>query len=243
MAVRRLLFASVTLLLTAGLVMTGLSAPAQAASGQVSSRSATLFKNCFSHPFRYALSGVGTGWTLTVDLVTAGGRRVDRAVVPASAGASGTGAFRLCAGTVRPGAYTVRSRVTWPADAARAPLALPTTGLTLIRPRSTTALGLSTRRPKLRKHLKITTTVRVARPYGLFTAQGIRVKAQVRHKGRWRTLGKVRVTNAAGIASWRVRWRYAKPKKVRVVTRRSIYQASSTSRVVLVRSKAPKPKR
>ena len=231
---------SATLLLAAGLVTTGLSGPAQAASGQVTSRSTTLFANCFSHPFRYALSDVGTGWTLTVDLVSAAGRRVDRAVVPASAGASGTGSFRVCAGSVRPGSYTVRSRVTWPAATARAPMTLPTDALTLVRPRSTTALSLSTRRPKLRKAVKIRTTVRVARPYGFFTAPGVRVKAQVRHKGRWRTLGKVRSTGTDGTAAWRVRWRYTKPKKVRVVTLRSPYQASSKSRGVLVRSKVPK---
>lgn len=242
MAVRRLLFASATLLVTAGIVTTGLSAPAQAASGQVSSPSATLYKSCFSHPFRYALSGVGTGWTLTVDLVSSGGRRVDRAVVPQSAGASGTGAFRLCAGSVRPGGYTVRSRVTWPAETGRTPLGLPTTRLTLVRPRSKTALSVSTRRPKLRKHVRVRATSRVARPYGFFPAPGVRVKAQVRHKGRWRTLGKARLTNAKGAATWRVRWRYDTPKKVRVVTLRSVYQSSSTSRVVIIRSTRPKTK-
>ncbi|MGH1565586.1 hypothetical protein [Mumia sp. DW29H23] len=238
MAVRRLL-APLTVALTTGLVVAGLGSPAHAASGRVTSSSATLYRNCFSHPFSYALSDVGSGWSLTVDLVASSGRVVDRAVVPSSEGTSGRGAFRVCAGTVRAGTFTVRPRVTWPAT-GRAPLPLATSRLALRLPRTTTSVAVRPRRPRVGAVLRVRSTVQVARPYGFFPQAGVRVKAYVRHHGAWRRVGGIRTTRADGSVTFRVRWRWDAPRKLRVKAVRSAYHAASRSRAVTIRSRPAK---
>ncbi|KAA1420063.1 hypothetical protein FE697_019485 [Mumia zhuanghuii] len=224
---------------TAAVVVAGLppGTATAATSGKVVSRSATLYEDCFSHPFSYALSDVGEGWSLTVTLVAASGRVVDRAVVPASEGTSGRGAFRLCASSVRPGTFAVRSHVTWPAEAGRSALALATSRLTLRRPTSKTTITRQPRRPRVGSRLRIRTTVTVARPYGRFPRAGVRVVAQVRRNGAWRRLAPARYTNAKGVATFKVRWRAKSPRKIRVTTVRTRYYERSTSRVVKVRSR------
>ncbi|MBW9213317.1 hypothetical protein KV102_00560 [Mumia sp. zg.B53] len=239
MTLRRLL-AIVVAVLGGCLVTSGLTSPAHAASGRVTSTSATLYRNCFGHPFSYALSGVAPGWTLTVDLVAGSGRVVDRTTVPSTAGAAGRGAFRICAGAVRPGTFTVRSRVTWSSATGRAPLVLASTRLTLRRPRTATSVSVRPRRPRVGSVLRVGTSVRVARPYGFFPEAGVRVKAYVRHRGAWRRVGPVRTTRADGTATFRVRWRWTAPRKVRVKAVRNAYHDRSRSRAVTVRSRPAK---
>ncbi|WP_370614262.1 hypothetical protein [Mumia sp. Pv 4-285] len=224
----------VTTVITAGLV----PGPAAAAgSGKVVSRSATLYEDCFGHPFSYALSDVGEGWRLTVELVASSGRVVDRSVVTPGEGTSGRGAFRVCAGSVRPGVFTVRSRVTWPAEAGRSALPLASSRLSLRRPTSATKISVRPRRPRVGAKLRLRATVTVARPYGRFPKAGVRVVASVRRQGAWRRIGPVRYTNANGVATFRVRWRAKSPRKVRVTTTRTRYHSRSSSRAVTVRSR------
>lgn len=238
MTFRRLVGALVVLLGSA-LVVASLSSPAVAASGKVRSSSATLYRNCFGHPFSYALSGFAPGWTLTVDLVSARGRVVDRARVPASAGASGRGAFRICAGQVWPGRFTVRPRVSWPAATGRSPVALARTHLTLRRPGTTASIAVSPRRPRPKAVVRVRSTVRVARPYGFFPERGAKVRLLVRNRGSWHRVGSVRRTNADGKVAFRVRWRLKGVHKVRVKVVRDAFHGASRSRAVSVRARPP----
>jgi hypothetical protein len=237
-AVRRLLGSFLAVLVAAVLVGAGMAVPAQAAGGRVWSRSATLYRNCFGHPFSYSLSGFADGWTLTVDLVSASGRVVDRVVVPSSEGASGRGAFRLCAGSVKPGQFTVRPRVGWPATTGRVAVSLAHSSLTLRRPRTTAQVAVSPRRPRRNAVVRVRATVLVARPYGYFPEAGAKVKVAVRRNGAWRRAAPARHTGAAGRTTFRIRWRWDRPHKVRVKVVRSGYHAQARSRAVMVR---PRP--
>ncbi|QZY29603.1 hypothetical protein [Nocardioides coralli] len=69
---------------------------------------------CQRHPYRYRVKPRGTDWSLELFLVDPRGERVGTGYEwKGQDPTRGTGKFRFCGRTTRPGTYTVKARLTW----------------------------------------------------------------------------------------------------------------------------------
>ncbi|KHL17242.1 hypothetical protein CLV56_3159 [Mumia flava] len=194
------------LLVAALAVVAGLLAPtpASAAVAEVRSRSGVLYDDCFAHPFRYDVDRAAP-WTLRVRLADRRGRVVDTVRITAADGASGRGAFEVCARRTVAGRFTVRPTLVTPAGERR----LATTRVRLRKPRTWTRLRASDARVRRGQRVRLSAVVREERALGRFPSARVRVRFQARSQGRWRRIGSVRRTRADGRATVRLRLRRA----------------------------------
>jgi hypothetical protein len=227
------------LLLGLVLVGTGLVAPATAEGsyGTTAGTNGVLYDDCLDYPYRYAvdLPDGATSWGLDVSLVGPDGREADTDFVAADE-PTGTSTFFLCPPTDPYGGYTIHATLQWTdTDAVEHDAALPDSHFTMRKPRTTTRLSASTRRPAYRKFVTFRIRVADERPTGYVGTPFTWVRLQKRVHGEWVGIkGSRAMTHSTGAVKVRVRYtlRHHKPMRVRAVTAATPRYAGSTSPVI-----------
>ena len=92
----------------------GQSSPV-AADGVVKSPDAVLKKGCQPHRFRYRVTvPAGSAWGLELSMIDRRGRSIAAAYKRVNGDpTNGTGVFRFCSQTAKPGKYRIRSKLSW----------------------------------------------------------------------------------------------------------------------------------
>ena len=220
------------------LLLLGLGVPAEAAStsASVTGVNGVLYDDCaVAHPYRYTMADPPPDayWALDVVLVGPDGREADRDYVE-QPGPSGTSAFDWVCPPDRPGTYTIRATLEWGPDKDHPDVSsqrLPDARFTLRKPRTRTALSVSTHRPAYGQRVRYRIRTWDERPDGYHPTAFAWVFLQKRVDGRWVRIRNSRtLTHDTGRVSLRLRYRYHhKRMRLRAVTEPTDVWARSTS--------------
>lgn len=223
-------------LLVLVLVCVGAPARAEVSHGSVTGISGVLYDDCLRYPYRYAVT-VPEGaqdWDIDARLIGPDGKQASSDRI-SSALVSGTSSVVLCQQTNPYGRYTIRATFDWlDADSMWQSARLADSSFTLRRPRSKTALTVSTRRPAHGKRVTYRVRAYDERPSGYLPRAFTWVHLEKRRNGHWvRIRGSRAMTHSTGAV--KVRLRYAghhTRMKVRAVTEKTTKFSRSTSPVV-----------
>jgi hypothetical protein len=205
-------------------------------SGTVSGIDGVLHDDCLSYPYGYRVTASDAGyWALRTTLVGPDGRRAATDYV-SKPPATGTSRFGLLCPTDGYGTYTIHAWLEWGTDEAHIDQStqLADAHFRLRKPRSRTALTVSTRRPAHGQRVAYRLGAAKETAVGYRPAAFAWVHLEQRRHGRWvRIKGGRAMTHSSGRV--KVRLRYAghhQRIRVRAVTERTSTFKRSASPVV-----------
>lgn len=228
-------------ILVLALALVGSPARAGSTYGSTTGVNGVLYDDCVDQPYRYSVSVPdGAGYrAIRAWLYAPGGALVDSDyVVPDTNTASGTSTFRLCRPTDPFGTYTIRATVEWGQDAEHIDdsSVLDRASFAMRKPRTRTALAVSTHRPAYGQRVTYRITVRDERPGGYARTPFAWVVLQQRVGGHWaRIKGSRTLTHDTGRVRLRLRYLHHHQRlRIRAVAQATSRYSRSTSPVVRI---------
>jgi hypothetical protein len=217
------------------LALACVAAPARADStyGSVSGINGVLYDDCRDYPYRYAVAPPADAqdWDVDVTLYGPDGRLSDTDFISTLA-LSGTSTFFLCPPSDRYGGYTIRATFEWlDADSQWQHAQLDDAHFSMRKPRTRTALSVSTRRPAYGQVVRYRIRVWDERPSGYHPTAFAWVVLQRKVDGHWvRIRGSRTLTHDNGRVKVPLKYlRHHRRMKIRAAAQESARWSRSTS--------------